>query len=205
MVNLGRLDPAKANLDHERSRLRWVNLADPEELTRLWEIEKDPEVVKLVGNIAEDHEDMVAFTTNDRNYMVLAVVGKDGHVEPAEVNKLQGWISIYNEEKRRLLRFANDGIADLLGTGKRILEIGFAKHPKAKTGQMASALRQTLAFLQSEHKKDGKHDLIITAYAALENQASVRVLEAAGFKKLGTVKYHVRNKTLDHFFVWQGV
>jgi len=204
MVDLRKVDPTKANLDHEKSRIRFVEVNDPEEKKRLWEIETDPEVARFVEDLSETEEDMLAFTKVGCDYLVLAVCGKEGHVDDSEVNKLQGWLTIYKEEKKRLSRFVKEGVIDLVLAGKRILEVGFARHPKAKSGQMASALRQTLAMLQKEHQKDGEHELIVTAYVDETNLASVRVLEAAGFRMVAKVKYHLKNKSFDHFFIWDG-
>lgn len=203
MVDLRQLDPTKANLDHEKSRIRLVNVNDPEEKKRLWEIETDSLVAKFVENLSRTEAGMVKSMASEQDYLVLAVEGKSGHVEEAEVGKLQGWIAIYNEEKERLARLAEEGLADLLSTGKRIFEIGFARHPKAKSGQMASALRQALRLLCEEHRKDGAYELVVTAYIDDANEASLRVLEAAGFVRKGKVKYHLESKSYDHFFVWQ--
>ena len=147
---------------------------------------------------------MVEFTTLEKDYLVLAIEGKAGHVDEAEVGKLQGWVTIYPEEKKRLARLEKHGFTDLIKQSLRVLEIGFARHPMAKSGQMASAVRQAMALLHQEHTKDGEHRLVVTAYADETNEVSVRVLEAAGFVKQGQIKYHVKNKTADHFFVWSG-
>ncbi len=205
MVDLRKLDPAKANLDHEKSRIRLVNIDDPEEKKRLWEIETDSLVAKFVEDLSETEDEMVEFTTLEKNYLVLAVEGKAGHVDEVEVGKLQGWITIYPEEKRRLARLQKHGLVDLLKEGLRVLEIGFAKHPKAKSGQMASAVRQALQMLHKEHQQDGGQELVVTAYADEVNEASIRVLEAAGFARKGKVKYHLENTSQDYLFVWRVV
>lgn len=202
MVDLRKIDPTKANLDHERSRIRLVNMNDPEEKKRLWEIETDSSVAKFVEHLSSSEDEMVEMAKLERDYLFLAVEGKEGHVDEAEVGKLQGWISIYKEEKRRLLRLQKHGLIDAFRDGLRILEIGFAKHPKAKSGQMASALRQALHLLREEHKSDGEHELVITAYTDEANEASMRVLLAAGFEQKGKVKYHVKNAGHDYLFVW---
>ncbi len=204
MVDLRKLDPTKANLDHEKSRIRHLKANDPEEKKRLWEIETDPKVVKFVENVCETEAEIVEFATLEKDYLVLAIEGKAGHVDEAEVGKLQGWIAVYSEEKRRLSRLQKNGLADLVKDGLRVLEIGFARHPMARSGQMASAVRQAMALLHEEHTKDGEHHLVVTAYVDDANEASIRVLTAAGFVKKGQIKYHVKNKTEDHFFVWQG-
>ncbi|OGD71346.1 hypothetical protein A3D09_01090 [Candidatus Collierbacteria bacterium RIFCSPHIGHO2_02_FULL_49_10] len=203
MVDLRKVDPSKANLDHEKSRLRHLNPKDPEEKKRLWKIETDPRVVKFVENICQTDDDLADFATLEKDYLVLAIEGKAGHVDEAEVGKLQGWVVVCPEEKKRLARLQKHGLADLAKQGLRVLEIGFARHPKAKSGQMASALRQVLAFLQTEHTKDGEVQLVITAYTDEANEASTRVLLASGFLQMGKVKYHVRNAGHDNFFIWQ--
>lgn len=203
MIDLRKIDPTKVNHDHEKSRIRLVNTKDPEERKRLWEIEKDKNVAKFVEDLSDTEEEMDKFTALNHDYLVLAVSGKEGHVEEVEVGKLQGWITVYNEEKRRLARLFKEGLVDFHLVGKRILEIGFARHPKAKSGQMASALRQVLVVLHEAHINDGEHELVVTAYADETNEASVRVLVAAGFVRKGRVKYHLSSKTFDHFYVWK--
>lgn len=202
MVDLRKIDPNKANHDCEKSRIRFIKTDDREERKRLWEIEKDQNVAKFVEELSTSEDEMDEFTTLSHNYLVLAVSGKEGHVEEVEVGRLQGWITIYNENKNRLSRLIRTGLVDFVTSGKRILEIGFARHPKAKSGQMASALRQTLLLLHEFHSRDGEGDLIVTAYADESNQASVRVLIAAGFAHKGLVKYRVTNKTFDNLFIW---
>jgi len=88
----------------------------------------------------------------------------------------------------------------LIQGGLRVLEVGFARHPKAKSGQVASALRQAVRLLLEEHKK-AEIGLTIIAYSDEENEASRRVLTAAGFIPSGKIKYHTKNKTEDHFYI----
>ncbi len=200
MVDLRKLDPAKANFDHEKSRIRFMNLSDPEEKKRLWEIETDSLVAKYVEDLAETEGELIEFTTLEKDYLVLAVEGKSGHVEEDEVGKLQGWITVYPEDKRRLARLQKQGLVDLFKEDLRILEIGFAKHPLAKPRQIASAIRQTLGLLREAHEQAGG-ELMITAYADEANEASMRVLLAAGFSLKGKVMYHLKNISHDNLFI----
>lgn len=195
MVNLAKLDLVGIRTDGERSNLRHIRCDDKEELARLWEMEKDPLINKFVEDLAESEEEMESFLKVDKNYLVLAVEGKRGHVEESEVGRLQGWIAIYLDDKRRLKRLRQM-------TSARVLEIGFARYPKAKSGQMASSLRQVIRLLCREHEKVNC-TLMITAYADETNQASVNVLKACGFEHKGLVKYRVKNKALDHFFSYR--
>ena len=204
MVDLRKLDPARANQDHEKSRIRWVNLSDPEEKKRLWEIETDSLVAKYVEDLAETEDELIEFTTLEKDYLVLAVEGKSGHVEESEVGKLQGWVTVYPEDKRRLARLQKQGLIDLIKEDFRFLEIGFAKHPLARPKQIASAIRQALGLLREAHKQDGGQALVITAYADEVNEASTRVLLAAGFSLKGKVKYHLKNISHDNFFILFG-
>lgn len=204
MIDLRKLDPAKANLDHEKSRIRFVNLSDPEEKKRLWEIETNSLVVRYVEDLFETEDELIEFTALEKDYLVLAVEGKSGHVEETEVGKLQGWITVYPEDKRRLARLQRQGLINPIKKDLRILEIGFAKHPLAKPGQIASAIRQALALLSEAHKQDGARTLVVTAYADETNEASTRVLLAAGFSLKGRVKYHPKNTNHDNFFILFG-
>ncbi len=181
-----------------------MNLSDPEEKKRLWEIETDSLVAKYVEDLSETEDELIEFTTLEKDYLVLAVEGKSGHVEEDEVGKLQGWITVYPEDKGRLARLQKQGLVDLLKEDLRILEIGFAKHPLAKPRQIASAIRQTLGLLREAHKQDGGRTLMITAYVDEDNEASTRVLLAAGFSLKGKVKYHLKNINHDNFFILFG-
>lgn len=197
MVDLRKLDLSKANQDHEKSRIRLLKLDDPEEKKRLWEIETNSLVVKFVGNISETDEDLVTFAIPQKHYLVLAIEGKSGYVDEDEVGKLQGWITVYPEDKRRLARLQKNGLVDLMEKGLRVLEIGFAKHPKARSGQMGSAVRQVMRLLHQEHATDGEHRLVVTAYTNQTNLASMRVLAAAGFEQVGKMPYLVKDKHHD--------
>lgn len=201
MVHLAKVDIKKANKELEKSSLRWIRHDDTDEMTRLVEIDVDEQVKRFVEDVTGDVEDLIAFAQSDKNYMAVAVVGKDGHVGEGEKDKLQGWLSVYPDRKARLLRLGEVG--KLMG---RVLEVGFAKHPKAKSGQMASGLRQLVKFLKDEHDKKGEV-VHLTAYIDPENEGSRRVLEAAGFVEKGKVKYRLKNKHHDHFFLidWEKV
>lgn len=201
MVHLAKVDIKKANKELEKSSLRWIRHDDTDEMSRLVEIDIDEQVKRFVEDVTGDVEDLIAFAQSDKNYMAVAVVGKDGHVVEGEKDKLQGWLSVYPDRKARLLRLGEVG--KLMG---RVLEVGFAKHPRAKSGQMASGLRQLVKFLKDEHDK--KDEVVhLTAYIDPENEGSRRVLEAAGFVEKGKVKYRLKNKHHDHFFLidWEKV
>lgn len=193
MVHLGKIDIKKANKESERATLRWIRHSDTDEMARLVEIDLDEQVKRFVEEVSGDVEDLIAFAQSDKNYMAVAVVGKVGHVSDDEVDKLQGWLTVYSDRR----------VKNLIG---RVLEVGFAKHPKAKTGQMASGLRQLVKFLKDEHDKKGEI-IHLTAYIDPENTGSRRVLEAAGFVEKGKVKYRLKNKHHDHFFLvdWEKV
>lgn len=201
MVHLAKVDIKKANKELEKSSLRWIRHDDTDEMSRLVEIDIDEQVKRFVEDVTGDVEDLIAFAQSDKNYMAVAVVGKDGHVGEGEKDKLQGWLSVYPDRKARLLRLGEVG--KLMG---RVLEVGFAKHPRAKSGQMASGLRQLVKFLKDEHDKKGEV-VHLTAYIDPENEGSRRVLEAAGFVEKGKVKYRLKNKHHDHFFLidWEKV
>lgn len=200
MLDLRKINPSLVKIDGERAGIRHVRKDDAEEMRRLWEIENDPVVARFVEDLSENEDELVDFCELEKNYLVLAVEGKDGHVDPTEIGKLQGWITVYPEDKRRLKRVIKELGIDFWADSLRILEVGFARHPNARSGQMASALRQTLRILFAEHKRAGI-GLAITAYADEANEPSRRVLEASGFGYRGRVKYRVSNRTHDYFYI----
>lgn len=200
MIDLRKVNPAAKAFPEERAGIRHIRLNDPEEIERLWEIEQNEIVARFVENRCESIEEIAVFSANEKDYLVLAVEGKEGHVEDREVGKLQGWLAFTQPGKSQLLRLKKKDVGDLIQDGLRVLEVGFARHPKAKAGQIASALRQAVGLLLDVHEQQG-YRLVITAYTDEDNEASRRVLVAAGFLQAGKIKYHAKNKTEDHFFI----
>jgi len=202
MVHLGKLGIKGANMANERAILRWIRYTDSEEMARLVEIDLDDRVKRYVEDVTGNIDDLIEFAKSDKNYMAVGVEGKMGYVDNEEVGKLQGWFAVYPDRKSRLNRLDNKTV-HMKG---RVLEIGFAKHPRAKGGQMASGLRQLVKFLKDEHDKKGEV-IHLTAYIDPENEGSRRVLEAAGFVEKGKVKYRLKNKHHDHFFLvdWEKI
>lgn len=203
MIDLSKIDLGSISYPFENARVRSILKKDSEEQRRLWEIETDPLVVNFIENQAKSPEEVLRQVRLRPDYLMVAVEGKAGYVASDEVGKLQGWVTVYEDEKKRLQRLLT---RSLLEEACGILEVGFARHPQAKPGQMASALRQVLHFLGQVHKKAGQR-LLVTAYTDKENEASVRVLTAAGFVCRGQIKYHIKDKAENHFFIldWEAL
>ncbi len=201
-IHLGKINWDKYLLDSERSGIRSILVSEPEEVKRLLEMEDDPEISRfIIGDKLKDEADVVDFALATSTYVPLAVAGKMGHVEEYEVNRLQGWVSVYDDNHKRVKRLM---ASSLLPQADRYLEVGFARYTHAKSGQMAAALRQVVYGLVEEHKKCNQ-SLLIVGYAQEGNEPSERVLKASGFEKVGKAKYTLKAKILDTIFIYKAV
>ena len=199
-IHLGKISWDKYLLDSERSGIRPILVSEPDEVKRLLAMEEDPEISRfIVGDKLNDEEDVIDFALATRTYVPLAVAGRAGHVEEYEVNRLQGWVSIYDDNHKRVKRLMASG---LLPQADRYLEVGFARYTQAKSGQMAAALRQVVFGLVEEHKKSNQ-SLVIVGYAQEGNEPSERVLKASGFEQAGKAKYTLKAKILDTIFIYK--
>lgn len=198
MVNLAKIDLNKGIKDAERSLIRWIRHDNEDEMKRLVEIDVDEQVRKFVEEVTGEVEDLVEFAKNNKDNLGVAVVGKAGHVIDEEIDKLQGWISVYKDNWQRLKRIRVELGDDIYGD--QVLEIGFARHPKAKSGQMASAIRQLLGAIKHYFDEFGEK-VHVTAYTDQLNEQSEKVLRSAGFNKVAEVLYHNKNKTKDNLFI----
>ncbi|MFZ2202474.1 MAG: hypothetical protein WAV56_03690, partial [Microgenomates group bacterium] len=124
----------------ERARIRWIRHDDPEEMRRLVSIDMDENVRRYVLETTGDEEELRSFAVGTKKSIGMAIAGKNEHVGEEESDRLQGWIAVYLDHPSRLKRAQDKGL--LIYDGERVyLEIGFARYPLAKQGQMGSALR----------------------------------------------------------------
>lgn len=183
MLDLSKINLKLKEFPDEKSAIRLFRKDDPDEIERMWQIETDPLVKQFVEELCDTKDELLETIEAAFDYLPIAIVGKKGYVEDDEVDKLQGWVCVTIDDRN-----------------PEHLEVAFAKHSKAKNGQVASALRQVLDVLFSEHKNAGAK-LVVKAYTNVDNEASRRVLTAAGFKDAGRAKYHPENETEDYVFV----
>lgn len=182
----------------ERARIRWIRHDDPEEMRRLVSIDMDENVRRYVLEVTGDEEDLREFAVGTKKSIGLAIAGKSEHVGEAESDRLQGWIAVYLDHPSRLKRAGEKGLLTY-DREKVYLEIGFARYPLAKQGQMASALRSVVQALRVYFKKLGV-DLVLTGYTHPNNEGSKRVLAAAGFRHVGEMPYTTKDKHSDCLF-----
>ena len=125
----------------------------------------------------------------------MAIAGRVEHVGEDETDRLQGWIAVYSDHPARLKRA---GVAGLFAYDPDCiyLELGFARYPLAKQGQMGSALRCLVASLREYFGKI-KLKVCLTGYVHPNNEGSKRVLAAAGFKHIGEMPYTLKDKHHD--------
>lgn len=188
-------------LPGERARIRWIRHDDPEEMRRLVSIDLDENVRSYVLETTGDEEDLAQFAEGTKKSIGVAIAGKKEHAGDTEEDRLQGWIAVYLDHPRRLARA--QGLGLLTYDWERVyLEVGFARYPAAKPGQMASALRSTVVSL-TRYLAGKNLKWCLTGYTHPNNEGSKRVLEAAGFKHLGEMPYTAREKHHDCVYLYE--
>lgn len=189
------------DLPGERARIRWIRHDDPEEMRRLVSIDLDESVRRYVLETTGDEEELRSFAVGTKKSIGLAIAGKSELVGEEETDRLQGWIAVYLDHPSRLKRAGEKGL--LTYDRERVyLEIGFARYPQAKSGQMGSALRSVAASLK--HYLTGKKiSWCLTGYVHPNNEGSKRVLAAAGFQRVGAMPYTVKDKHQDDVYLYE--
>ncbi len=141
------------------------------DIPRLVEGGNDPQVQRYSQSLRENapHDDAKA---HERELALLEESARGGSltwtVADAATDELLGWISLFHV------------------TPGREAEVGYWVHPAARgRGVAAEACRMAVrhAFIDVEDGGLGLHRL--TAYAAVDNLASHRILERAGFTRYG--------------------
>ena len=198
MIALNFLPYPTKVLDGEIVALRQLNPQDPEELKRLFEIEKHETTQKFMVGQMKEKDLLNWFSKGDKYHVTYAVIGKSGYVDESEVSKIQGWVHVLRSIGRHEGRVKEQVFINEADKKKSLLEISFAKYPGAKSGQISSAVRQAVYFLGEEL---GRENIVITAYTSKENIGSRHVLTAAGFIKVGVFKYLPEDKDDDLVFI----
>lgn len=189
-------------LPGERARIRWIRHDDGEEMRRLVSIDLDENVRRYVLEVSGDEEELREFAVGTKKSVGIAIAGKRDHVGEEETDRLQGWIAVYPDHPGRLKRASEKGLL-AYDREKVYLEIGFARYPLAKQGQMGSALRSVIHALRAYFKKLGV-DLVLTGYTHPNNESSKRVLAAAGFRHVGEMPYTTKDEHSDCLFLLEG-
>src|SRR5690606_30246381 len=87
-----------------------------------------------------------------------------------------------------------------------VLEVSYSKYPEAVSGQMADGLKQVcieisrMNALIDDNKSDSP-SIAVTAYVIPGNEASVRVLQKAGFEEVGGIQYDADAEDKDRAFL----
>jgi hypothetical protein len=184
----------------ERSLIRRIRADDVEEMKRLRIIDSDPAVAEFVEGLLTTDEELKNFAIGGEDRLTVGVVGKRGHVDEVEVDKIQGWIYFSPDDKERLDRLKETGLLGRSFDGVSVTEVSYAKYPGAKSGQMSSGLRQVIKILKRKCATLNEH-LIVTAYTDEANVNSSRLLSAAGFQRIGNIDYHVGAEKSDEVWI----
>lgn len=186
-------------MPYERAHIRWIRHNDPEEMRRLVSIDLDENVRRYVLEVSGEEAELRDFAVGTKKSVGIAIAGKRDHVGEGEYDRLQGWIAVYPDHPNRLKRAQAKGL--LAYDGEKVyLEIGFARYPQAKSGQMGSALRSVIHALRAYFKKQGI-SWVLTGYTHPNNDGSKKVLVSAGFKHVGELPYILRDKHSDYLFL----
>ncbi len=183
------------DLPGERARIRWIRADDPDEIRRLVSIDLDENVRRYVLETTGDEEDLREFAVGTKKCIGVAIAGMREHVGEEESDRLQGWLAVYSDHPARLRRAAGRGLFEY-DEDKIYLEVGFARYPLAKQGQMGSAMRSLIASL-AKYFSQKKLILCLTGYVHPNNEGSKRVLAAGGFKHVGEMPYTLKDKHSD--------
>lgn len=188
-----------AGMDYEATRIRKINPNDPEDFARVYKIDQDPEVRSTMVDVDDTTEDIIEFIEGSTDEVLFGIAGWS-KVSEQEKGRLQGWVYVYAESdvtKRVQRALGSEALFH-----SNIVEISYAKVPRAATGQMSSALRQVCKLIEQEDRQGYIHQYpdplyipqslhastvikskgtIVVAFASDDNPRSVRVLERAGF------------------------
>ncbi len=185
---------------------------EPDDLTRLIEIENDPEKIKWFESRPENHVEMTRsealhYVLDKKCHTVVAVAGHPAREDIKEANeeeKLQGFISFNPETNYRMDQLIRDGLLpDNLKSPlpDLVLEVSYAKWHKAFGGQMADSLRNA-CFAILKHTTG--YDVVINAYIINDNRGynldSEHVLLASGFEQKGEIHYDTDTSFKDKLF-----
>jgi hypothetical protein len=141
----------------------------------------------------------------NRKHHLFAVSGSQ-KIPPGEIGEIQGFVYFYfgSDEQKQLDRVIKEGIInprDLIG--KRILEISYAKHPKAPPGRMVGGIIQACTEVSRITQQVADNDptnLIILAYTDPVNSNSEKAAEYAGFTQIGTVSGYGEDNIPNHVY-----
>ncbi|MEK7605304.1 MAG: hypothetical protein AAB478_02140 [Patescibacteria group bacterium] len=211
------------NFVGERSGIRLIDYKDYRDMKRMRTIEEH--LPEEFGGAAESDKELIQQTRdgrpdspkNDAQY-VFGVAGLNG-VEDKEVGELQGWISFDANEDTDIL--VKRGMIPQPDPNTHVLEIMYAKRPKAAPGQMTSALRQACLRIAQMDAVRNTHDpeafkphkkpdpdfvspqLVITASIKSDNIDSRRMVEAAGFVDHGPISFYNKKEFIRNMS-WTG-
>ncbi len=189
-----------------------VDTEDFRDMFRLWQLDVGKGTEQLSGEMST-FEEIVSWARNeDEGWYMRPIRGPiRGLKNPQEPGEIQGWVQFYPEDEKnggRFQKLLNKGMVREPGNYTRVLEISYIRLPEAESGQVASAVRQHLMLLHGDinsRLKTGDHletDYLITSYVdPVKDPDSIRVMEACGFEKVGTIKYDENSDKEDYVFV----
>lgn len=189
----------------ETCAIRPVNTADPGEMSRLAQLDRDWTRIRWFESVPDkyaplDPEELDEFARDNSNHLLFVVSGTK-KVTVTEKGKMQGWVKINADSEFRVKQIKENRLIGTPGRGKLdILEISFARLANAAAGQMASGVRQVCAEIMKNLLSD-KRQVVIVAYVMPGNENSLHLLLASAFEEKGRVQYGPDACEKDHFFV----
>ena len=170
----------------ENTALREINPADPIDLERYWETNQSVAAGLMVDDI-ETIDELIENASGNGPWIgyTFAISGIAGE----ETGEFQGFVQFTPDPENALReKIEQTGLFQFLREVV-LWEISYARYPHARTGQVASAVRQGCVHLLDQLDRDEYYPrvAIVGSVGPDENPGSVRVLASAGFEPLGSL------------------
>lgn len=197
---MGKINIAKVwkIVPEETAWVRLFDIENPSDVERYKEMDKSDYICRwMVGEPMTDKEIKKFLSSHSENKTLFAAFAEEGD------GKMEGWVQFLPEDKEKVLRIQKEILA---GTPlkNKVWEISFARYQgddpasKKKKGLISSAVRQACYFFK---KPESEKETDIIAYTDPDNAPSERVLEKAGFVKMGKIKYDEDDEKEDNFWI----
>ncbi len=212
----------------QTSAIRRFDTGDREDLLRLRDIIKSEKVKKWMDDLNLTHRKIIDWAnewgTNTGgadeegplNSYIFAVSGSPETVISDEVGEVQGFVYFYRspDEEVNFARLREKFPGVLPKPDSSTYEISAAAHQEASSHQIASGIRQACIGVDRNIREQNggnetqvEPETQIVAYIDPRNIKSKRAFEAAGFKRIGRLKYDAESVTMDYVYIldWQAL
>jgi hypothetical protein len=188
-------EPAEINREQlryvgEKTALRFFNLKDPKDLSRMEETITNNSVKAFVDDLEGMNADDIKKWLIDKRgaadleWEVCYMVSGSMSVKPEEFGEIQGFINFYPDEPSREL------LPEKYREAKQVIGIGYARYPEGRHGQISGAIRQACMEINKlkGNATMGTPDMVIVALCREDNKASIKTIEDSCFDNYGSVQ-----------------